>query len=62
MGTDTIKVDSLPDPDAIGYAVVNPIPVYVELAGMKQDCSSMPSTDPLVTKSYYAVRRLDVVR
>jgi hypothetical protein len=62
MGTDTIKADSLPNPDAIGYNVVDPIPVYLELAGIKQDCSSMPPTDPLLTKSYYVIKRLDVIQ
>ncbi len=61
MGADTIKADSLPNPDAIGYNIVNAIPVYIELAGIKEDCSTLPSTDPIVRKSYYAIKRLDVV-
>lgn len=61
MGVDTIKADSLPNPDAIGYSIVTTIPVYIELAGMKQDCSSMAITDPVVTKSYYAIKKLELV-
>ncbi|RPI06048.1 MAG: hypothetical protein EHM64_04445 [Ignavibacteriae bacterium] len=59
MDGDTIKADSLPDPDAIGYTIITPIPVYLELGGMKQDCSSLPKTDPVATKSYYSIRKLD---
>jgi hypothetical protein len=62
MGTDTIKVDSFPNPDAIGYNIVTPIPIYIELAGMKQDCSSMSITDPIVNKNYYTIRKLELVR
>ena len=62
MGADTIKADRLPNADAIGYNISTPIPVYIELAGFKQDCSSMPATDPVRTKSYYTVKKLEIVQ
>jgi len=62
MGADTIKTDSLPNPDVIGYNIVTPIQVYIELAGMKQDCSSMTMTDPIVNKNYYTIRKLELVQ
>jgi|WetSurMetagenome_2_1015567.scaffolds.fasta_scaffold98876_1 hypothetical protein len=61
MGTDTIKVDSLPHTEAVGYNILTPIPVYIELGGMKQDCSSSPNTDPIVSKSYYTIKKLELV-
>jgi hypothetical protein len=57
MGADTIKVDSLPDADAVGYNISTPVPVYLELAGLEQDCSSMHAVDPVIAKNYYTVKK-----
>ena len=62
MGSDTIKVDSLPDIGAIGYNISAPVPVYIELGNIKQDCSSMSAADPVVAKSYYAIKKLEIIR
>ncbi len=62
MGGDTIKVDSLPDIDAIGYNISSPIPVYVELGNIKEDCSSMPAGDQVRAKNYYVLKKLEIVR
>lgn len=62
MGTDTIKVDSLPNVSAVGYDISSPIPIYLELAGVKQDCSAMPAGDPVVTKNYYVIKKLEIIQ
>jgi hypothetical protein len=59
---DTIKADSLPNENVIGYNIVNPIPVYIELAGMKQDCSAFSLADPIIRKSYYRIKKLEVIQ
>ena len=61
MDVDTIKADSLPNADEIGYNIVTPIPVYIELAGMKQDCSAFSLSDPIIRKSYYRIKKLELI-
>ncbi len=61
MGEDTIKVDSLPDAEAVGYNISAPIPVYLELGNIKQDCSSIVAVDPVIAKSYYSIKRLEII-
>jgi hypothetical protein len=61
MGADTIKADMLPNSDLVGYNITTPIPVYIELGGIKQLCSAMNTDDPFYRKNYYEVKRLHVI-
>ena len=61
MGTDTIKTDSLPKVDQIGFNFITPMPVYIELGRKKMDCSSMQWTNPVNNKDYYAIKRLELI-
>jgi hypothetical protein len=62
MDADTIKADSLPNAEVIGYDIVTPILVYIELAEMKQDCSALSLADPIIRKSYYRIKKLEVIQ
>ncbi|MFW6225063.1 MAG: hypothetical protein ACOC4B_02235 [Bacteroidota bacterium] len=37
---DTIKADSLPNPDLIGYSIEEPISVIINIGDKKTDCST----------------------
>ena len=61
FGADTIKADSIPNVDKIGYGISKPIPVYIELGTKKADCSSMLWSNPINNKDYFAISRLELI-
>lgn len=52
-GSDTLKIDVIPSGVNVSMDFTTPIPVYIELGAIKQDC---PTFD------YYHVTKLEVIK
>jgi len=54
IGNDTIKSDDIIIGEAVGYEIEYPIPVYVEVGRIKNNCSGFPSPNKLY--DYYDIK------
>jgi hypothetical protein len=55
MGNDTIKIDSIPANIPIGYDIINPIPIYIELGPKKYDCSAFGMHE------YFHIKKVEII-
>ena len=54
VGSDTIKVDKLPNQNIVGYKINSPIKVTIEIGEKTRDCSSRP----FYKFDYYEIKKL----
>lgn len=59
IGKDTIKSDDVIIGETIGYEIIEPINVYIELGQKKEVCSSSQSTNLFNNKDYYKINKIE---
>ena len=58
---DTIKADNVIIGETVGYDIINPISVYLELGEKIKICSTSAFTNPEYLRDYYEIKKIEII-
>lgn len=59
---DTIKTDDVIIGETVGYEIINPISVYLELGEKIKTCSTSGLINPEYSRDYYEIKKIEVIK
>lgn len=59
---DTIKADNVLIGETVGYDIINPISVYIELGDKTKTCSTSGFSNPEYLRDFYEIKKIEIIK